>query len=46
MRCQGPIISSEDVPSEEWEDILYDDHIEAEDNYIREKAILKWNQRG
>lgn len=43
--ARGPIISSEDVHPEEFEDIEYDNLKEAIDNYIIEDAILKWNIR-
>lgn len=44
--AQGPIISSEEIDSEVFEDIDYSELEEAMNNYMIEKAILKWNGRG
>ena len=43
--AQGPIISSEDIDPDVMEEIYYDEQDEFIENYMIEKAILKWNER-
>ena len=43
--ARGPIISSENIDSEEFENVYYSELGENIDNYIIERAILKWNER-
>lgn len=43
--ARGPLIFSEEIDSEAFEDIEYSELEETMNNYMIERAILKWNER-